>query len=226
MKKLAVSLVMSSLAASVAEAQERPAGRIAPPAVYSVAPGLGEYTDELLFGDVWLRKEISPRDRSMVTVSALIASGRTAQVGGHVGRALDNGVTPSEIGEIITHLAFYSGWPNAISAVQATKEVFDKRGIGDVAGDAGEPLELDAASETARASAVKGSTAPVAPALAEYTNRVLFGDLWRRPELTARDRSLVTVAGLIATGEAGQLPFHAGRAMDNGLSSGVVEIGP
>jgi 4-carboxymuconolactone decarboxylase len=78
MKKLAVSLVMLSLIASVAEAQERPADRIAPPAVYAVAPGLGEYTDELLFGDVWLRKEISPHDRSIVTVSALIASGRTA----------------------------------------------------------------------------------------------------------------------------------------------------
>jgi 4-carboxymuconolactone decarboxylase len=218
MKKLAVFLVMSSLAASVADAQERPAGRIAPPAVYSVAPGLGEYTDELLFGDVWLRTEISPRDRSIVTVSALIASGRTAQVGGHVGRALDNGVTPSEIGEIITHLAFYSGWPNAISAVQAVREVFDKRGIVEVADDAGEPLELDAASDSARASAVNGSTAPVAPALAEYTNRVLFGDLWRRPELSARDRSLVTIAGLIAMGEAGQLPFHAKRGMDNGLT--------
>jgi 4-carboxymuconolactone decarboxylase len=218
MKKFAVSFVMLSLAASVADAQERPAGRIAPPDVYAVAPGLGEYTDELLFGDVWLRKEISPRDRSIVTVSALIASGRTAQVGGHVGRALDNGVTPREIGEIITHLAFYSGWPNAISTVVVTKEVFDKRGIGEVAGDAGKPLELDEASETARAAFVNSSTGSVAPALAEYTNRVLFGDLWRRPELSARDRSLVTIAGLIATGEAEQLPFHANRGMDNGLT--------
>ncbi|TIT21109.1 MAG: carboxymuconolactone decarboxylase family protein, partial [Mesorhizobium sp.] len=102
MKKLAASLVISSLAASAGEAQERPAGRIAPPDVYVVAPGLGDYTDELLFGDVWLRDELKPRDRSIVTVSALIASGRIAQVGGHVGRALDNGVIPSEIGEIIT----------------------------------------------------------------------------------------------------------------------------
>jgi alkylhydroperoxidase/carboxymuconolactone decarboxylase family protein YurZ len=140
MKKLAVSLVMSSLAASAAEAQERPTGRIAPPEVYAVAPALGDHTDDLLFGDVWRREELAPRDRSIVTVSALIASGRTAQVGGHVGRALDNGVMPREIGEIITHLAFYSGWPNAISAVVATKEVFDKRGIGEVTADAGEPV--------------------------------------------------------------------------------------
>ncbi len=100
-----------------------------------MAPGLGEYTDEVLFGDVWLRKELAPRDRSIVTVSALIASGRIAQVGGHVRRALENGVTPGEIGEIITHLAFYSGWPNAISAVQEGKSVFDERGIGEVAAD-------------------------------------------------------------------------------------------
>ncbi|MER8483847.1 carboxymuconolactone decarboxylase family protein [Mesorhizobium sp. M1322] len=218
MKKLAASLMISSLAASVGEAQERPAGRIAPPEVYVVAPGLGDYTDELLFGDVWLRDELKPRDRSIVTVSALIASGRIAQVGGHVGRALDNGVTPSEIGEIITHLAFYSGWPNAISAVNETKEVFDKRGIEPVAAEAGQPLELDPASEAARAASVDTSTGPVVPALAEYTNRVLFGDLWRRPQISARDRSLVTIAGLIAMGKAEQLPFHASRGMDNGLT--------
>ncbi|CCV12856.1 carboxymuconolactone decarboxylase family protein [Mesorhizobium sp. STM 4661] len=218
MKKLAASLVISSLAASTGEAQERPAGRVAPPAVYVVAPGLGDYTDDLLFGDVWLRDELKPRDRSIVTVSALIASGRIAQVGGHVGRALDNGVTPSEIGEIITHLAFYSGWPNAISAVNATKEVFDQRGIEPVAADAGQPLELDAAAEAARAASVNASTGPVVPALAEYTNRVLFGDLWRRPQLSARDRSLATIAGLIATGKAEQLPFHLSRGMDNGLT--------
>ncbi|CCV06086.1 Carboxymuconolactone decarboxylase [Mesorhizobium metallidurans STM 2683] len=218
MKKLAASLVISSLAASTGEAQERPAGRVAPPAVYVVAPGLGDYTDELLFGDVWLRDELKPRDRSVVTVSALIASGRIAQVGGHVGRALDNGVTPSEIGEIITHLAFYSGWPNAISAVNATKEAFDARGIELVAAEGGQPLELDAAAEAARAASVDASTGPVVPALAEYTNRVLFGDLWRRPQLSARDRSLVTIAGLIATGKAEQLPFHLSRGMDNGLT--------
>jgi 4-carboxymuconolactone decarboxylase len=218
MKKLAASLVISSLAASAGEAQERPAGRIAPPDVYVVAPGLGEYTDDLLFGDVWLRDELKPRDRSIITVSALIASGRIAQVGGHVGRALDNGVTPSEIGEIITHLAFYSGWPNAISAVNATKEVFDKRGIEPVAAEAGQPLVLDPASEAVRAASVDTSTGPVVPGLAEYTNRMLFGDLWRRPQLSARDRSLVTIAGLIATGKAEQLPFHLSRGMDNGLT--------
>jgi alkylhydroperoxidase/carboxymuconolactone decarboxylase family protein YurZ len=218
MKKLAASLVMSSFAASAAEAQERPTGRIAPPEVYAVAPALGDYTDDLLFGDVWQRDELAPRDRSIVTVSALIASGRIAQVGGHVGRALDNGVTPGEIGEIITQLAFYSGWPNAISAVYETKEVFDARGIGELAADPGEPLELDPTSEAAREAAVNNTVGPVAPALAEYTNRVLFGDLWRRPELSARDRSLVTMAGLIATGQAEQLPFHVDRGMDNGLT--------
>ena len=218
MKTLSASLVAATLAASAADAQERPAGRIAPPDVYVVAPGLGDYTDNLLFGDVWLRKELAPRDRSIVTVSALIASGRIAQVGGHVSRALDNGVTPGEIGEIITHLAFYSGWPNAISTVQATKGVFDRRGIGEVEASTAEPLELNAAAEAARAATVDDAVAPAAPALAAYTNRVLFGDLWRRPGLSGRDRSLVTIAALLASGDVDQLPFHVKQGLDNGLT--------
>ena len=79
--------------------------------------GLGHFTDDVLFGEVWLRKELAPRDRSIVTISALISTGKAAQVAGHTRRALNNGVTPAEIGEVITHLALYSGWPNAISAV-------------------------------------------------------------------------------------------------------------
>jgi 4-carboxymuconolactone decarboxylase len=168
-KQLASSLVISSLTLSAA-AQEQPAGRIAPPEVYAVAPALGAYTDEVLFGEVWLRQELAPRDRSIITVSALIASGRIAQIGGHVRRALDSGVTPREIGEIITHLAFYSGWPNAISAVQETKAVFDQRGIGEVTVESVEPLQLDPASEAAREATVNSMIGSAAPALAEYTN--------------------------------------------------------
>lgn len=82
-----------------------------------------------------------------------------------------------------------------------------------------EPLALDADSETKRRAAVKSATEGVAPSLGDYTNDVLFADLWRDPGLTARDRSLVTVASLIAQGQAAQLPFHLNRAMDNGLTN-------
>jgi 4-carboxymuconolactone decarboxylase len=218
MKTLSASLVAATLAAPAAEAEERAAGRVAPPDVYVVAPGLGEYTDSLLFGDIWLRKELAPRDRSIATVSALIASGRIAQVGGHVGRALDNGVTPGEIGGIITHLAFYSGWPNAISAVQATKELFDRRGIGAVGADGAAPPDLDAAAEADRAASPDVKRLSTAPAFAEYTKQVLFGDLWRRPDLSMRDRSLVTIAALVATGATAELPMHVRQGMNNGLT--------
>jgi len=218
MKNIAASIAISTLAATGVEAREDTMTRIAPAAVYEVAPGLGQFTDEVLFGEVWKRGELAPRDRSLVTVAALVSTGRTAQIGTHVGRALDNGVQPSEIGELITHLAFYSGWPNAMSAVTETKKVFDDRKIGPVADSDAARIELEAAAEAARTTTVDANVAPTAPILAELTNRVLFGDLWQRPDLSARDRSLVTMAALIAIGQPEQLPFHANRAMDNGLT--------
>jgi 4-carboxymuconolactone decarboxylase len=91
------------------------------------APKLVQLTDDVLFGDVWERPELSKRDRSLVTVSALIALGRSQQLPFHLNKALDNGVTQAELLEIITHLAFYSGWPTAMSAALAAKEVFAGR---------------------------------------------------------------------------------------------------
>lgn len=218
MKKTAASLALSALATTAVAAEEVRRARVAPAAVYQVAPGLGQFTDDVLFGEVWVRDALKSRDRSLVTVTALIATGKTAQIGVHAARALDNGVTPAELGEVITQLAFYSGWPNAISAVTEVKRVYDERGIGPVAASGSAPVELEAAAEAARKAAVDTAIAPTAPELAELTNRVLFGDLWQRAELTPRDRSLVTMAALIAIGQPEQLPFHASRAMDNGLT--------
>jgi 4-carboxymuconolactone decarboxylase len=89
-----------------------------------VAPRLAEITDTLLFDDVWRRPGLSPRDRSLVTVSALIALYRTNELPFHLKRALENGVTREEIVEAITHLAFYSGWPTAGTAVGIVRQVF------------------------------------------------------------------------------------------------------
>jgi 4-carboxymuconolactone decarboxylase len=218
MKNIAASIAIATLAATGAEAQEE-RRRVAPPAVYDIAPGLGHFTDSVLFGEVWERTELAPRDRSLVTVATLISTGKVPQIGGHVRRALDNGVKPEEIGEVITHLAFYSGWPNAISAVSEVKTVFDERGIAPISNSEAARIELEAAAETARSATVNANVAPTASALADLTNRVLFGDLWQRPDLSARDRSLVTMAALIAIGQPEQLPFHANRAMDNGLTN-------
>lgn len=91
-----------------------------------IAPKFAEVTDKVLFGDVWERPELSPRDRSIVTVSALITAFRPDELFWHLKRALANGVTREELIEIITHLAFYAGWPSAHTAIVTLQRVLDE----------------------------------------------------------------------------------------------------
>jgi 4-carboxymuconolactone decarboxylase len=100
--------------------------KFAPPAIQEFAPKLAEVTDTVLFGDIWERQGLSPRDRSLVTVTALVALYRTDQLGFHLGKALENGVTKDELIEAITHLAFYAGWPNAMTAMNQLKEIMER----------------------------------------------------------------------------------------------------
>jgi 4-carboxymuconolactone decarboxylase len=88
------------------------------------APALVGFTDDVLFGQVWERKELSPRDRSLVTVASLATSGSTDQLVFHLGLAKQNGITEQELIEAITHLAFYAGWPKAMAAMTVAKKVF------------------------------------------------------------------------------------------------------
>lgn len=87
-------------------------------------PKLVDLTDGVLFGDIWEREELSPRDRSLVTVASLITNGSTEQLRGHLARARANGLTETELKEAIIHLAFYAGWPKAMSAITVAREVF------------------------------------------------------------------------------------------------------
>lgn len=87
------------------------------------APRLAQLTEEVLFGDIWERPGLSKRDRSLATITALVALNRTEQLPGHLQRGLENGLTRDEIVELITHLAFYSGWPTAMSAIRIVHEV-------------------------------------------------------------------------------------------------------
>jgi 4-carboxymuconolactone decarboxylase len=103
------------------ESRERPTA--ARKSVGDFAPKLAQLTDDILFGDVWERPELSKRDRSLVTCAALIATGKTEQMGFHFPRALENGVTREELIELITHLAFYVGWPSAMSAISRAREL-------------------------------------------------------------------------------------------------------
>ena len=100
-----------------------------PSAIREIAPKLADLTDSVLFGDVWERPELSKRDRSLITIAVLTALYRTDQLRGHIGRGLDNGLTADEISEVITHIAFYGGWPVGVNAAQVAKQVFAERGV-------------------------------------------------------------------------------------------------
>jgi 4-carboxymuconolactone decarboxylase len=196
--------------------------------VQNVSPALERYMRTTLFGGVWNRPDLAARDRSIVTLAALIARNQTLELFSYLDHALDHGVTPAEISEIITHLAFYSGWATAMAAVAAAKEIFAQRGIGADQLPAASPplLPLDQASEQQRATRVQQDVGPVSQGLVDYTGDLLFRDLWLRPDLAPRDRSLVTVSALIAAGQVAQVPFHLNRAMDNGLTKAQARSAP
>lgn len=93
----------------------------------ALAPKLAELNTEVLFGDLWERPELSKRDRSLITVASLVSLYRTEQLGFHLNRAMDNGLTREELVEAITHLAFYAGWPTAVSALARLEDVLESR---------------------------------------------------------------------------------------------------
>ena len=186
----------------------------------AVAPALAGLGERVLFGDLWKRPQLSSRDRSLVTVAALIARQQTIELPRYLELALDSGVKPSELSEVITHLAFYAGWGNAVAAAAASREVFSRRGVApaQLPATAAELLPLDEASEAKRAGRVEQEFGAVAPGVVQYTTEVLFRNLWLRPGLAPRDRSLITVSALVATGQVAQITYHLNRAMDHGLT--------
>lgn len=101
--------------------QQTPARRL----VGDIAPKLAQLTDDVLFGDVWACHELSPRDRSLITCAALVTNGSTEQLRGHLARGMQNGLTQTELTELIVHLAFYAGWPRAMSAIAVARDVFN-----------------------------------------------------------------------------------------------------
>jgi 4-carboxymuconolactone decarboxylase len=134
-----------------------------------IAPGLATLTDDVLYGDVWARPELSPRDRSLVTISVLIATGKTAQLTGHLSRAFTNGVQPSEASALLAHLAIYCGWPSAVSALEVYDEVYkarkiDTSGLGTVS-----PRLPAPASEADRTGATGAELGTIAPKFVQLT---------------------------------------------------------
>jgi len=168
-----------------------------------VSPALEHYMKGPLLNGLWKCPKMSPRDRSIVTVATLIARIQTIEMPFHFAFALDNGVKPSELSEIITHLAFYSGWSNATSAVAVAKDIFHQRriGIDQLPPAKDKLLPLNEADEAKRATQVSNNFGHVSLGLVENTTNLLFRDLWLRPALAPRDRSVVTVSALIASGQ-------------------------
>ena len=204
-----LSLFVSSIAA--ADPTRTPAHAL------SVAPALEKYRQETVFGDLWKRPGLNARDRSIVTLAALITRNQTAEMPQYLNLALDTGVKPSEISELVTHLAFYAGWGNAMAAVAVAGEVFVTRKIATDQLSPATPklLALNEAAEEDRAKRVGELYGAVFPGVTQYTTDVLFRDLWLRPALAPRDRSLVTISSLVASGQVAQLTGHVTIGMNN-----------
>jgi 4-carboxymuconolactone decarboxylase len=215
MKLIAMTLAsLSLLASSTAQATK------ARDDVRAVAPALEKYQQDTLFGDLWKRPGLNSRDRSIVTLAALITRNQSAEMPDYLNLALDNGLKPSEISEIITHLAFYAGWGNAMAAIPVARDVFAARKITADQLPPASPnlLALNEVAEADRAKRVGDLFGTVFPGVAQYTTDVLFRDLWLRPGLAPRDRSLVTVSALVASGQVAQLTGHVNIGMNNGLT--------
>jgi 4-carboxymuconolactone decarboxylase len=209
-----LAFILGDPAAAQPQAAPRPSGALQ----QRLAPGLADYTDEVLYGQVWPGQGLSQRDRSLAVVAALIATNKPAQLRGHLGRALANGVSPVEASGVLTHLALYSGWPNAVSALEVYDQVYTASNIdfSDLA--AARAALAPSPADVAEGQKVTDRLGAVAPGFARLTNTVLLGDLWRRSDLTVRDRSLVTIAALAAMGEADQLAPYVNRGIEAGLT--------
>jgi 4-carboxymuconolactone decarboxylase len=200
MKLLAAALAsLSLLGASIAQADPTKTRED----VRAVAPALEKYRDNTVLGAVWKRPGLGPRDRSIVTLAALVARNQTAEM---------------------PYLAFYSGWGSAMAVIAVAKDVFMQRKIGaDQLPPVSPPLlALNEAAEADRAKRVGDLFGATFPGVVQYTTDVLFRDLWLRPGLAPRDRSLVTVSALTASGQIAQLTGHLNIGMNNGLTQAEI----
>ena len=184
----------------------------APPSgLYAGSPYLGVLRDSVVYGEIWERPQLSKRDRSLITIAVLQALTRE-ELALHIPRGLDNGLTPAEISEVILHVTFYAGWPTGVQASLAAAEVFAERGVSIGS------LE-EAPSSRPELSGFTNRAYAAVPRLGELRNSVLYGDVWERPQLSKRDRSLMTIAVNQALYATNELRIHIGRGLDeNGVT--------
>lgn len=182
------------------------------PDLYAGSPYLGELRNSLVYGEIWERPQLSKRDRSLITIAVLQALVRD-ELELHIPRGLDNGLTPEEISEIILHVTFYAGWPTGVQASLTANQAFTDRGL--------------TLAELPRAPAGRQGSIPASlsdnyaavPRLGELRNSLVYGDIWERPLLSKRDRSLMTIAVAQALRATEELDTHINRALDdNGVT--------
>lgn len=195
--------------------------------ISGVAPVLVPFTQDKIIDELWHRPGLAVRDRAIVTVATLVA--RNAQLGYpyYFNKALDSGVSPAELSELMTHLAFYASWPYAFGAIATLKGIFEARCIDadqlpTVAPDL-LPLSQAVPDEQARMAFIGANVAPISAALQHFTDNLLYHQVWRRPGLASRDRGLASVAILAALGQSAFFPVYLGRAVQHGLTE--TEVG-
>jgi len=205
---VAVTFALASLIVPQSPlAAQQPA---APVGAYDAAQYLGDIRNTVLYGDIWERPQLSARDRSLITVAVTQALYATNELRLHIGRALDNGVTQSEIAELIAHVLWYSGFPTAVNAARVAAEVFAEHGLPE------SPPESSPREPNPDDHLFPG-VFPATPYVADLLD-LLYAETWERPELSPRDRSLVTVAVGTALYASSEVRFHVGRALDNGVT--------
>lgn len=184
MKALIASSVLALVTTS-AIAQD--VTRTLPYSVARVAPALNAYSTDDLVGSVWAGESMSMRDRALVTFAALMTRHEVTNLSTFGELALDAGVTPAELSETITHLAFYTGWGNATAATEALAPIYEARGIAGEDLPSADPdlLPLNKVAEAARQSTVQGNFGSVSHGVVDNTEQLLFLDLWLRPALKA-----------------------------------------
>jgi alkylhydroperoxidase/carboxymuconolactone decarboxylase family protein YurZ len=212
-------IVLLALALAIVSPPARAQQPPPPPAgAYDAAPYLGRIRNEVLFGDVWERPGLSKRDRSLITIAVNQALYATEEVRLHVERGLDNGLTQSEIAELIAHVLVYSGFPTGVNAARAATEVFRARGLSAVPESTPRNREPVVPPEYPNAF-------PATPYLTALLNDFVYGELWERPDLSKRDRSLATIAVAQTMNASSELRSHLGRALDNGVTqSEIAEV--
>jgi 4-carboxymuconolactone decarboxylase len=199
--------------------------RFARPEVYVDSPAIGWYTDHVLYNEVWNRDALSKRDRSLLTLGALIALGQAAQVSGHTRRALNNGVEPLELLEVVLHCAFYCGWPRVMTAAPVMAEALRGQGLDPSEMSQVDGPQLDGGVAVADDLSAEDGSQTYLSVVEAYREKVLNGDVCRRDGLKVRDRALVTLAVLVATGRLDELVAAVAVCLEQGLSSREVAEG-